>query len=278
MTASEHPEPEPGPPQDFTHAPGLALLAQHPSVLRSAHPHVAHLMTGSLVFEAEASPETSPEAEAGPGYREPRILLLRRAPEDSYPLSWELPGGSVDATDRSVLHAAARELWEETGLAARHFRACVGLLPAAAAAGVPSPEAAAWGIPPGRDADPWEEDWRAFQEADADADADADTDTRTDTRTDAGAGTDIKMLAFAETGELWAKVTLAVDVRDTGAVRVRPEEHTEFAWVTRREALTGWLDGEDGERRVLGFLSPAVRSQVLQAFRSRGGRSSSAYE
>lgn len=29
---------------------------------------------------------------------------------------WEYPGGSCTSDDQSILHAAARELWEETGL------------------------------------------------------------------------------------------------------------------------------------------------------------------
>lgn len=48
-----------------------------------------------------------------------RLLLVQRAPHDSYPLLWEVPGGAIDAEDESVLHGLARELWEETGLRAR---------------------------------------------------------------------------------------------------------------------------------------------------------------
>ncbi|KAI8948254.1 NUDIX hydrolase domain-like protein [Xylaria longipes] len=48
-----------------------------------------------------------------------RLLLVQRAPTDSYPLRWEVPGGAIDAEDESILHGLARELWEETGLRAR---------------------------------------------------------------------------------------------------------------------------------------------------------------
>jgi 8-oxo-dGTP pyrophosphatase MutT (NUDIX family) len=34
------------------------------------------------------------------------------------PLRWEIPGGAVDLEDKSILHGAARELYEETGLVA----------------------------------------------------------------------------------------------------------------------------------------------------------------
>ncbi|PHH77456.1 hypothetical protein CDD80_575 [Ophiocordyceps camponoti-rufipedis] len=50
------------------------------------------------------------------------LLLLQRASHDSMPNRWEPPGGSVDSADASILHAAARELWEEAGLVASRFR------------------------------------------------------------------------------------------------------------------------------------------------------------
>lgn len=42
------------------------------------------------------------------------------------PLCWETPGGAVDITDASILHAVARELFEEAGLVARWIGARVG--------------------------------------------------------------------------------------------------------------------------------------------------------
>jgi 8-oxo-dGTP pyrophosphatase MutT (NUDIX family) len=47
-----------------------------------------------------------------------KVLLLQRAPTDSMPLRWEIPGGAVDDTDTTILHACARELFEEAGLTA----------------------------------------------------------------------------------------------------------------------------------------------------------------
>ncbi|KAF7543969.1 hypothetical protein G7Z17_g10315 [Cylindrodendrum hubeiense] len=51
-----------------------------------------------------------------------RILLVQRAPNDSMPNLWEIPGGAVDDDDPSVLYGCARELWEEAGLVARHVK------------------------------------------------------------------------------------------------------------------------------------------------------------
>jgi ADP-ribose pyrophosphatase YjhB (NUDIX family) len=48
----------------------------------------------------------------------PRVLLVQRSARDTMPNLWEVPGGSVDDDDKSILHAVARELWEEAGLTA----------------------------------------------------------------------------------------------------------------------------------------------------------------
>ncbi|KAH7014453.1 NUDIX hydrolase domain-like protein, partial [Microdochium trichocladiopsis] len=47
-----------------------------------------------------------------------RVLLVQRAPHDSMPLRWEVPGGGCDEEDPSILYSCARELFEETGLKA----------------------------------------------------------------------------------------------------------------------------------------------------------------
>ncbi len=56
----------------------------------------------------------------------PRLLLLQRAASDEEPNKWEPPGGACDNDDKSILHAAARELWEEAGLHAARFSGLVG--------------------------------------------------------------------------------------------------------------------------------------------------------
>lgn len=47
-----------------------------------------------------------------------RVLLTRRAPEKSFAGTWENSGGAAKAGEHSR-QAIARELWEETGIAAK---------------------------------------------------------------------------------------------------------------------------------------------------------------
>ena len=57
-----------------------------------------------------------------------RVLLVQRAAHDGFPLKWECPGGCVDMTDASILHAVCREVLEETGLVVRHVADVVDTL------------------------------------------------------------------------------------------------------------------------------------------------------
>ncbi|KAF4453965.1 nudix protein [Fusarium austroafricanum] len=77
----------------------------HREWLQTNHKTWDSLATGALVFDAHN-----------------RILLLQRAPDDSMPNKWEVPGGACDDSDDSVLYGCARELWEEAGLELRHIR------------------------------------------------------------------------------------------------------------------------------------------------------------
>lgn len=42
------------------------------------------------------------------------------------PGCWEIPGGGCDDDDESILHAVARELWEEVGLTTTRIGPLVG--------------------------------------------------------------------------------------------------------------------------------------------------------
>lgn len=51
---------------------------------------------------------------------EGKVLLVRRAPDDTYPGMWEYPGGGVDEINHDFEHivdALRREVLEETGIA-----------------------------------------------------------------------------------------------------------------------------------------------------------------
>jgi 8-oxo-dGTP pyrophosphatase MutT (NUDIX family) len=99
----------------FTHHPSAASFTASQQAYLKAHPSpdYGYIATGALVFDR------SDQAT-------PRILLLQRAPGDSMPGRWEIPGGGVDDEDESVLHAVARELLEEAGLKARHIGPTIG--------------------------------------------------------------------------------------------------------------------------------------------------------
>jgi 8-oxo-dGTP pyrophosphatase MutT (NUDIX family) len=55
-----------------------------------------------------------------------RLLIVQRSAHDSMPSLWETPGGACDAEDETILHAAAREVWEEAGLRVKSFNRQVG--------------------------------------------------------------------------------------------------------------------------------------------------------
>lgn len=85
--------------------PAKVWLASNEARLRQRRLKLDNLATGAVVFNPEG-----------------KVLVVQRASHDSTPNLWEIPGGAVDQDDPTVLHGAARELWEEAGLVATHFR------------------------------------------------------------------------------------------------------------------------------------------------------------
>jgi 8-oxo-dGTP pyrophosphatase MutT (NUDIX family) len=99
----------------FDHDPSVAEFAVSKHSYLTAHPEAtfSYIATSALVLD------TSDKLN-------PRILLLQRAASDSNPNKWEPPGGACDDDDESILHAAARELWEEAGLQATRIDGTIG--------------------------------------------------------------------------------------------------------------------------------------------------------
>jgi 8-oxo-dGTP pyrophosphatase MutT (NUDIX family) len=99
----------------FDHDPSVAEFAVPKHVYLAARPGASfgYIATSSLVMDKMTTADR-------------RLLLLQRAASDEhYPNKWEPPGGACD-DDKSILHAVARELWEEAGLQAARIRGPVG--------------------------------------------------------------------------------------------------------------------------------------------------------
>lgn len=100
---------------DFTHDPSASPFTSTLQAYLDAHPDAGfqYVGTGALVFDTADQMRS-------------RILLIQRSSSDSMPNLWEIPGGGCDYEDASILHAVARELWEEAGLRAVHISAPLG--------------------------------------------------------------------------------------------------------------------------------------------------------
>lgn len=92
----------------FTPHPSLAPYTVTPTQYLSANPHLTNLVVGALIL-----------------HNNNRVLLIQRAPRDGFGLKWECPGGCVDMSDESILHALSREVREETGLLVSHVAGVV---------------------------------------------------------------------------------------------------------------------------------------------------------
>lgn len=72
--------------------------------LKPHHQDTTVVATGALVFKYGGDDNVD------------RVLLVRRAATDSMPNRWEIPGGGCDVEDSSILHSLAREVKEESGM------------------------------------------------------------------------------------------------------------------------------------------------------------------
>lgn len=102
-------------PIQITIPPALRQHTIPLSTFLTRNPQYTNLVVGALIFNP--STPTHPT----------RLLILQRAStEIGFPNLWEIPGGTCDAEDPTILHSAARETFEETGLRLMKFVREVG--------------------------------------------------------------------------------------------------------------------------------------------------------
>lgn len=206
-------EPAPSPPLSYTIPSSLLSFTHSPAAFLAANKNIHRLIAAAIIITSSTDTPV------------PKVLLLRRAPTDSFPLLWEVPGGCVDVdSDPSLVAAAARELWEETGLRARNVLRAVDM-----ADPVPRPA--------GREDENGEEAESYHVPGGA-------------------------MCLFREGETTWGKTTFLMEVESSENVVVRPEEHVEWAWVTKEEVTKGQFN--DGKE--LDVVSEGVRRTVLEGF------------
>lgn len=106
--AALHPETVPS-EKPFTVPEDLAGFSVSSHAYLQRHTRWQVLAVGALVFNGD------------------RLLLVQRSTtERAFPNLWEVPGGSVDPEDETILHAVSRELQEETGLHVTAINHAVG--------------------------------------------------------------------------------------------------------------------------------------------------------
>ncbi|KAI8960378.1 NUDIX hydrolase domain-like protein [Daldinia sp. FL1419] len=103
------PGPVPPAPAPFTSPDSLVAFKLPLKAYLQKNPQFNSVAVAAFVFNDEG-----------------KLLVVQRAAHDSFPLLWEVPGGACDYEDESLLHAVARELWEESGLRAKSIVAAVG--------------------------------------------------------------------------------------------------------------------------------------------------------
>ncbi|GKT51232.1 uncharacterized protein ColSpa_11413 [Colletotrichum spaethianum] len=220
----------PSPPLSYTTAPALLpyTLRFHPynpAAAREVH-HTHRLCVGAAVLSTPPSPSPN---------NPPRILLVQRsAQEKALPHRWELPGGAAESVDSDSFAAAARELWEETGLRAKRFAALVGSYQwDGAGAGVIAtavPGDQAWGLPNGG---------VGIVETATAGVTTARAAASEGAVAEAGLATGKDSHKVSKGRDAWRKYTYLVEV-ETAAdgdvqVVIDPEEHEAFVWATEEE-------------------------------------------
>ena len=98
--------------------PDLQHLAVPLQQFLEKHPSYSCLAVGAFIFSISNVASLS---------NPPRLLQVQRsASERAFPNLWEVPGGSSELTDPTILHSVAREVFEETGLHLTRFIRQIG--------------------------------------------------------------------------------------------------------------------------------------------------------
>ena len=112
-------------------SPSLSHLRVPPSRFLARNPNYHNLAVGACIF-FPPHPSSSPQQQQDlPGSTSTlpasRLLLVQRAStERGFPNLWEIPGGSSEFSDPTILHSVAREVFEETGLTVWKFKGLIG--------------------------------------------------------------------------------------------------------------------------------------------------------
>ncbi|KAI9871858.1 MAG: hypothetical protein M1830_002372 [Pleopsidium flavum] len=99
--------------------PDLYHLTIPLSTWLKQHPQYDRLVVGAFIFTSRSNDQA--------GTQQPRLLLVQRSKtERAFPNLWEVPGGSSELSDPTILHSLARETFEETGLRLTRFVRQIG--------------------------------------------------------------------------------------------------------------------------------------------------------
>lgn len=112
----------------FEVAPRLKEAFNIPfNAFRAANAKYDHFVVGSLIFYRITTNRGGKDRNEGEEcLPAPCILLLQRAMTDTFGGLWEIPGGSAESGDQTILEGGARETYEEARLLITKFVIDVG--------------------------------------------------------------------------------------------------------------------------------------------------------
>lgn len=107
---------EPQTPIQIHIPPSLNHLAIPLPTFLTRNKQYTNLVVSSFIFSPLTSSTPTPHL----------LIVQRAATERGFPNRWEVPGGSCEVSDPTILHSLARETFEETGLRLTRFVRQVG--------------------------------------------------------------------------------------------------------------------------------------------------------